>query len=58
MAFLELKNLHVALEDGTELVKGVDLAVDLNEKHALMGASTGGPRARARGRIPGSGPAR
>ena len=24
---LELKNLHVALEDGTEIVKGVDLAV-------------------------------
>ena len=27
MALLELKNLHVALEDGTEIVKGVDLAV-------------------------------
>ena len=26
MALLELKNLHVALEDGTEIVKGVDLA--------------------------------
>ena len=26
---LEIKNLHVALEDGTEIVKGVDLAVDL-----------------------------
>ena len=25
MAFLEIKNLHVALEDGTEIVKGVDL---------------------------------
>jgi Fe-S cluster assembly ATP-binding protein len=34
---LEIKNLHVALEDGTEIVKGVDLAVDLNEKHAIMG---------------------
>ena len=28
MALLEIKNLHVALEDGTEIVKGVDLAVD------------------------------
>ena len=25
LAFLEIKNLHVALEDGTEIVKGVDL---------------------------------
>ena len=25
LAVLELKNLHVALEDGTEIVKGVDL---------------------------------
>ena len=29
MALLEIKNLHVALEDGTEIVKGVDLAVDV-----------------------------
>ena len=27
MALLEIKNLHVALEDGTEIVKGVDLTV-------------------------------
>ena len=25
MALLEIKNLHVALEDGTPIVKGVDL---------------------------------
>src|SRR5256884_7525054 len=37
MALLELKNLHVALEDGTEIVKGVDLAVNQNEVHAVMG---------------------
>ena len=37
MALLEIKNLHVALEDGTEIVKGVDLSVDVNEKHAIMG---------------------
>ena len=42
MAFLEIKNLHVALEDGTEIVKGIDLAVDLNEKHAIMGPNGSG----------------
>ena len=42
MAFLEIKNLHVALEDGIEIVKGVDLSVDLNEKHAIMGPNGSG----------------
>ena len=42
MAFLEIKNLHVALEDGTAIVKGVDLAVDVSEKHAIMGPNGSG----------------
>jgi Fe-S cluster assembly ATP-binding protein len=42
LALLELKNLHVALEDGTEIVKGVDLAVNTDETHAIMGPNGSG----------------
>jgi Fe-S cluster assembly ATP-binding protein len=42
MPLLELKNLHVALEDGTEIVKGVDLAIDTNQVHAIMGPNGSG----------------
>src|SRR6187551_2624873 len=43
MALLELKNLHVALENqGVEIVKGVDLSVDTNQVHAIMGPNGSG----------------
>jgi Fe-S cluster assembly ATP-binding protein len=42
VALLKLENLHVALEDGTEIVKGVDLEVGTNEVHAIMGPNGSG----------------
>jgi Fe-S cluster assembly ATP-binding protein len=42
VALLKLENLHVSLEDGTEIVKGVDLEVGLNEVHAIMGPNGSG----------------
>jgi Fe-S cluster assembly ATP-binding protein len=42
MTLLEIKNLHVATEDGTEIVRGLDLAVDSNEVHAIMGPNGSG----------------
>jgi Fe-S cluster assembly ATP-binding protein len=42
LPLLEIKNLCVALEDGTEIVKGVDLAVSTDEVHAIMGPNGSG----------------
>jgi Fe-S cluster assembly ATP-binding protein len=42
LALLEIKNLHVATEDGTEIVRGVDLSVSTNEVHAIMGPNGSG----------------
>jgi Fe-S cluster assembly ATP-binding protein len=42
LALLELENLHVALEDGTAIVKGVDLTVRSAEVHAVMGPNGSG----------------
>jgi len=42
VGLLKLEGLRVALEDGTEIVKGVDLEVGLNEVHAIMGPNGSG----------------
>jgi Fe-S cluster assembly ATP-binding protein len=42
LSLLEIQNLHVATEDGTEIVRGLDLAVDSNEVHAMMGPNGSG----------------
>ena len=39
---LDIQNLHAALEDGTEILKGINLSLGAGEVHAIMGPNGSG----------------